>query len=72
MLKNHMDNIIVYFWNKYIERVQTLVNIYLIYKESHTIKDHRFLTGKSGILNSYTFFCSFNSNSMNNDPSKVI
>lgn len=63
---------LLYIFGINIERVQTLVNIYLIYKESHTIIDHRFLTGKSGILNSYTFFCSFNSNSMNNDPSKVI
>lgn len=58
MLKNHMDNILLYIFGINIERVQTLVNIYLIYKESHTIihVDHRFLTGKSGILNSYTFF----------------
>lgn len=56
MLKNHMDNILLYIFGINIERVQTLVNIYLIYKESHTIIDHRFLTGKSGILNSNTFF----------------
>lgn len=56
MLKNHMDNILLYIFGINIERVQTLVNIYLIYKESHTIIDHRFLTGKSGILSSYTFF----------------
>lgn len=34
MLKNHMDNILLYIFGINIERVQTLVNIYLIYKES--------------------------------------
>lgn len=42
MLKNHMDNILLYIFGINIERVQILVNIYLIYKESHTIIDHRF------------------------------